>query len=176
MLNRLLAGMAAGAVGTVALNITTYLDMTLRGRPSSDVPEKAAGRLANIADVDLSSKSADDGPDAKRARDTAQSRRTAIGALLGYATGLGVGALYGLTSPRLRRVPTSIVALLLGATAMAGSDVPTTMLGATDPRKWGAPGWLADLVPHLAYGTFTALVFHAVAPRSRIERLLGTGR
>lgn len=176
MLNRLIGGLMAGAIGSVALNITTYLDMTLRGRPSSDVPGKAAGTLARIAGVDLSTDAGEQGPDARRARDAAESRRTGIGALLGYATGLGVGALYGLVSPMTKRLPTPVVALLIGATAMAGSDVPTATLGATDPRKWGAPGWLADIVPHLAYGAFTALAFRAFAPRSRLDRLLGARR
>ena len=35
---RLLAGIAAGAAGTTALNATTYLDMALRGRPASRTP------------------------------------------------------------------------------------------------------------------------------------------
>lgn len=176
MLHRLVAGLVAGAVGTVALNVTSYLDMTLRGRAPSDVPANAIAKLAGMAGVDLAPDPDGQGPDAKRARDVAESRRIGIGALFGYATGLTVGALYGLLSPVLRRVPAPLVALLIGVAAMAGSDVPSATLGATDPRKWGAPGWLADIVPHLAYGTFTALVFRAVAPRSRIERLLGSGR
>lgn len=176
MINRLAAGLVAGAVGTVALNVTTYLDMTLRGRPSSDVPATTADRLAGMAGVDLTPDLDAQGPDAKRARDAAESRRTGIGALLGYATGLGLGALYGLTSPMLRRVPTPLAALLVGAAAMAGGDVPSATLGATDPRKWGAPGWLADIVPHLVYGAFTALTFRAVAPRSSVARLLGSRR
>ncbi len=40
MLRQALMGTAAGAVGTVALNITTYVDMALRARPSSEVPAK----------------------------------------------------------------------------------------------------------------------------------------
>ena len=50
MRRELAAGIAAGAVGTVALNLTTYLDMVIRGRPASSVqldvaePVTAAGR------------------------------------------------------------------------------------------------------------------------------------
>jgi len=168
----MLAGAGAGAIGSVALNVTTYLDMVLRGRSASDVPAKAAGKLADLAGVDLRGDAgAGETPDQRRARAAAESRRTGIGALLGYATGLGVGALFGLLSPMLRRLPLPATGLLLGAAAMAGSDVPTTSLGVTDPRRWGAPGWMADIVPHMAYGLFTALAFRALArPRSWWER------
>lgn len=33
-------GVTAGAVGTVVLNSVTYLDIAVRGRPSSSVPPK----------------------------------------------------------------------------------------------------------------------------------------
>ena len=45
------AGVAAGAVGTVALNTVTYLDMLVQGRPASNVPADAAQKL--LAGVDL---------------------------------------------------------------------------------------------------------------------------
>jgi hypothetical protein len=35
----LLSGAAAGAAGTTALNVITYLDIALRGRPTSTTPE-----------------------------------------------------------------------------------------------------------------------------------------
>ena len=36
----LLSGAAAGAAGTTALNVITYLDIALRGRPTSSTPGK----------------------------------------------------------------------------------------------------------------------------------------
>ena len=45
MLRETLTGTAAGAVGTVALNVTTYADMAIRGRPPSSVPAEVAGKL-----------------------------------------------------------------------------------------------------------------------------------
>jgi hypothetical protein len=44
---------------------------------------------------------------------------------------------------------------------MAASDLPATALGLTDPRSWGAAGWMSDLLPHLAYGIVT--VYEALA-------------
>jgi len=87
---RLLWGAAAGAAGTTALNAVTYLDMLLRGRPASEVPGKAAGILADRLGI-AALRSAD-------ASDAADARRQGMGALLGYATGVGVGVAYGLVA------------------------------------------------------------------------------
>ena len=39
-------GAIAGAVGTLALDASTYADMALRGRPPSEVPAKTVDALA----------------------------------------------------------------------------------------------------------------------------------
>jgi hypothetical protein len=96
-------------------------------------------------------------------QDKARNRQTALGALSGFAMGLTVGTLYGLLRSRRPELPLSLVSLLAGVGAMAFSDVPLTVSGLTDPREWGASGWASDLLPHLAYGACTALVFDALA-------------
>ena len=152
MRRELATGLAAGAAGTVALNVTTYLDMALRGRGSSGMPAQAAGKLADKAGVDLSGAGDEE---------TAHNRQSGLGALLGYATGLGVGAVYGIVRPSMRRLPWPLAGVGLAAAAMAGSDVPATALGITDPREWPASSWLSDIIPHLAYGFATALTYDA---------------
>ena len=147
-----LTGIAAGAVGTVALNATTYADMALRGRPSSIVPSQVVERLAAKAGIDLS------GEDS-----TTQNRKSGLGALSGYVVGLGVGGAYGLVRPLLGDVSGLRAGAVLGLAAMAGSDVPATALGVTDPRQWGAGSWASDVIPHLAYGLVTAAAFEAFA-------------
>jgi hypothetical protein len=37
-----------------------------------------------------------------------------------------------------------------------------TAQGLTDPREWGLEGWLADVVPHAAYGLAAAAALRAV--------------
>ena len=151
----LLLGTVAGAAGTIALDLTTYGDMLLRGRPASGVPAKVAGILAAKAGLDLA---------AGGSLEQAESRKSAFGALLGYATGVGLGTLYGLLRPRLRDVPRPVAGAALGLAAMAASDVPIVATGASDPRTWGTAGWLSDLIPHLVYGLVTAAVFDAIVP------------
>jgi len=140
------AGLAAGAVGTVALNAASYFDMLGRARPASSLPADAAGKLTELADVDLGDE------------ESAGTRREALGALLGIATGLGVGAAYGLIRGWVR-VPLPVAAVGLGAAAMAGSDIPMTALGLTDPREWDSASWAADVLPHLAFGAAAAVAY-----------------
>jgi len=152
MMRNLLVGVAAGAAGTVALNVATYADMALRGRPSSAAPAQLAGVLAEKAGLPLAA----DG------EDKAGNRKRGLGALFGYVTGLGVGAAYGLLRPSLGNLPAPLAGAGAGLAAMAAGDVPLAVTGVSDPATWGVSGWAADLVPHLAYGLVTAAVFDAL--------------
>jgi hypothetical protein len=155
----LLWGIVAGAVGTIALDVVSYLDMVVRARPASSTPAEVAGALAERAGVQL----AVGGNDSE----AAANRRSGVGALLGYGVGLGVGGAYGLLRSRLPapRRPWAVTTGL-GLAAMAASDLPIIALGVSDPRTWGAAGWVSDLLPHLAYGLATATVYEALAGRA----------
>lgn len=163
MLRQALQGAAAGATGTAALNIVTYLDMTMRGRASSNVPAQVAGKLTQAIGLDLQAEQDGSKPVSDDEKTKATQRLSGLGALMGYATGLGVGALYGLVRPRLGRVPMPLAGLVLGAVAMAGSDAPATVSGATNPKSWGVEGWLADIVPHIVYGLVTVIAYEGFA-------------
>ncbi len=156
MLREALIGTAAGAIGTVALNATTYADMALRGRAASSVPSEAAGKLAEKVGMDLSAEGEEqDGP-------TAQNRKSGLGALQGYVVGLGIGAAYGIVRPHLDDVSVPLAGLGLAIAAMAGSDVPAAALGVTDPTTWPASNWAMDLGFHLPYGLATAVAYEAL--------------
>ena len=124
------------------------------GRPASPTPDQAVQRTEELTPLTLSSDGADSEP--------AQNRRTALGALLGIATGLGTGAVYGLVRPQADRVPFAVLALAAGLGANVGSVAPMAALGVDDPRSWPASSWVSDLVPHLAYGVVTAAVFEGL--------------
>src|SRR4051812_26653527 len=110
-MGKLTAGMAAGAVGTMLLNAITYLDMAVRGRPASSLPDDDVDRMAERAGISL-------GGD----EEEAAARRSAIGALLGYATGVGIGAVYGVARAVVPGVPQRAAALIAGLGAMAATD------------------------------------------------------
>jgi hypothetical protein len=150
-MSKLSDGLLAGAAGTALLNAVTYLDIAARARPPSSVPDADVEALADLAGVSL-------GGD----EETVSARRSGIGALLGYVTGFGIGALYGLCSPAFTRLPRPLSAALVGAGAMAATDASSAALGTTDPRTWGATDWVADLVPHLAYGAGVVATYDAI--------------
>ncbi|GAA0365316.1 hypothetical protein [Micromonospora gifhornensis] len=144
-------GLIAGAVGTTALNVATYVDMTVRARPASQSPQESAGRVADVAHLDLGSPR------------RAENRLSGLGALMGY--GLGVAAAVGFAAlTRGRRQPLLRAAALLGGGAMTLADGTLTLLGVTDPRTWRRSDWLADLLPHLAYGLTAAATWNRLRP------------
>lgn len=204
-------GLLAGAVGTVALNVTTYVDMAVRGRSSSHVPGEDVNVLLHDIGIELPSEArerlheqqpvahgrheysehrqqegsgfepqgrrpgqASDGQsheslghgDANARKwpesSVAQNRLTGLGALVGYGVGLGVGVAYSLARPLLRNVPAPVAGVVVGLAAMAGSDVPSVLLGVTNPRKWGFAGWVEDIIPHVIYGLITVGVYEAL--------------
>jgi hypothetical protein len=167
-----LHGLVAGAAGTAVLNTVTYLDVAIRGRPTSSVPADTVDRLTDMGGISLGEGGAGDDGDDERAA----NRREGIGALLGHATGLGLGVAYGLVrAGPARRVPLGVAGVGLGVAAMASTDIPSTALGVSDPRTWGVGGWLADIVPHVFYGLAVAAVFDELhgrppARRSRFRR------
>jgi hypothetical protein len=151
MLRAILRGAAAGAAGTTALNAVTYLDMAWRGRPASSTPERTVETLADRAGQRIPGEGG-----------TRDSRLTALGSLTGIATGVGIGVAGALLRAAGLRLPLAVGGPLLGAAAMAGTDLPMAALDVTDVREWSRDAWLADAVPHLVYGVVTAAVVHAL--------------
>lgn len=167
MANRIFAGAIAGAAGVVALNVTSYLDMLVRGRPASDLPTRVASKLADEIGLplDFDDDKGVDGAesDAEGGGEPVENRQQALGALVGAVTGIGIGMLYGVVRLILPRPPAWLSGAALGSLAMAAADYPATHLGVTEPRDWSGTDWLADVLPHMAYGVATALAFEAVS-------------
>lgn len=114
--------------------------MALRGRPASDAPERLVRKVAGTL------------PGTRKER---SNRIAGLGPLAGIATGVGIGALTGALRGAGVRLPTAVGGPLLGAAAMAASDVPLAALGVSDPRTWSTADWVSDAVPHLVYGLTT---------------------
>jgi hypothetical protein len=147
------AGAAAGAAGTTALNVITYLDMVVRGRPASTTPEKTVEALAALFHLTVPG-----------AGDIQANRISGLGALTGYAAGIGIGVIFGLAYSLGWRPGRLVATLVATLGALVGTNGPMIALGVTDPRTWGAVGWISDLVPHFGYGVVTALVLHYLYP------------
>jgi hypothetical protein len=158
-MNRVLRGAIAGAAGTIALDLTTYGDMLIRGRGASSVPAQVAGVLAEqVGIAPLATSSEGEKPD---------NRREAAGALLGYTTGVGIGVLYGVLRGQPHESASPLAGAAVGLSAMAASDLPIALTGVSDPATWSATDWLSDIIPHLVYGMVTVAVFDALRGTSR---------
>ena len=145
-----LRGAAAGAAGTTALNVVTYLDMTLRGRGASSTPEVTVEKLAGKAHVPIPGEG-----------DERQNRAQALGALTGLVSGVGVGVLVGLVRAAGFRSQPLVGTLLTTAGVLVATNGPMTVLGVTDPRTWSATDWVSDVVPHLAYAAVVTATMDA---------------
>jgi hypothetical protein len=149
----LLAGAAAGAAGTTALNLLSYLDMTVRGRGASSTPEDTVKKLADVIHVNVPGEG-----------DTRDNRLSSLGALTGIASGIGVGAALGLARGLGWRPGPLLSGITATLGALLGTNGPMTALGVTDPRTWPLDSWVSDLVPHLGYGAVTAGVLTGLDP------------
>lgn len=145
MLMTILKGAAAGAAGTTALNATTYLDMTVRARPTSSTPEDTVEKLAEFSHLEIPGEGED-----------RENRLAGLGPLSGIVTGIGVGALLGLIRGLGWRPPVAVGAVAATLVVLVGANGPMAALGISDPRTWSGPQWAADFIPHLAYGLVTA--------------------
>lgn len=139
-------GIAAGAAGTAVLNAATYADMALRARPPSKVPKRVVKEFARWAHV----------------APLQRERTEGLSMLLGYADGFGTGALFGALRPRMRSVPWFAAGLGLAIFTLLLSEGTATAMRKTDPRTWGAGGWLMDIIPRCLYGCVTCLVYDAL--------------
>jgi len=152
----LLSGAAAGAAGTTALDVITYLDIAVRGRPTSTTPERTVEAMARLFGLTVPGSG-----------DVLANRLLGLGALTGYAAGIGMGVTLGLAYALGWRPRLLVATLVATAIALIGTNGPMTVLGVTDPRTWGVVGWISDLIPHFGYGLVTALVLRHLYPLSR---------
>ncbi len=148
------AGLLAATAGTIALDAVSYADMLLRGRPASELPTEVVKKLAPL--VGWTDILADD--------EATANKRSALGALLGYANGMAAGAVYGAIRPAFRWVPWPIAGLILGGATLVTSEGLATQLGATDWSTWSAGEWIADIIPRSIYGLTVAAVIEAIDP------------
>lgn len=161
MLRGVLLGAVAGAAGNLTLEIVTYGDMLLRGRAASGVPAKMVAVLAEDLGIAALSSAA--------TGNQADNRRSAAGALLGYALGVGLGGAYGLVRPGLRRIATPLAGVAVGLAAMTVADTSYAVTGASDPKTWTMTDWISDVVPHIMYGLVTVATYEIIAQRETVR-------
>lgn len=149
-------GALAGGAGVTALNTVTYLDMAIRGRPSSNTPQDTVEKVSQKTHIPIP------GDD-----DARGNRVSGLGPLTGIATGVVVGAMMGIARSALRPLPLVPAGIVAAGAAIAGSAAPMAALGVSNPKDWSAADWVSDVVPHLAYGMVVVSALDQMSRRRR---------
>jgi hypothetical protein len=133
------------------LNVASFADMALRGRPSSQAPAQTVEKIAQGM-----------GRPVPGSGDGRENRLSGLGGLAGIAVGVGTGAVVCLACHAGLRLPWWLGGPATGALAMAATDLPMARLGVSDPAGRPATDWVSDAVPHLMSGlaTYGTLVDH----------------
>src|SRR6201999_2942891 len=103
--------------------------------------------------------------------DILASRLSGLGALTGYAAGLGMGLVLGLAYALGWRPKLWLGIVVASLLALVGTNAPMTVLGVTNPLTWSVGGWISDLIPHLGYGVVAAAVLYYLYPPDRAAAL-----
>ncbi|HWC31974.1 MAG TPA: hypothetical protein VG709_02480 [Actinomycetota bacterium] len=131
-------GLVAGAAGTVAMTISSTLEMKARGREQSTAPAEAAERVLGV-------------------EPKGESEETRLNTLVhfGYGTGWGIPrGLLGLVMSGPMATATHFLAVWGTALGMLpGLGV------APPPTQWGAKEVAVDAWHHAVYAVVTGLVF-----------------
>ena len=146
------AGIVAGATGTLALDIASYIDMVTSGRAASETPAKLVEAMAKSFGFDSLTDDSDE----------AKNRRSALGAVLGYANGLSFGIVHGLFNGVFRHLPWPIEGVIIALASTAATDALYAKYDVADPTTYTPSVWAYDIGFHLVYGLVTAATLRAI--------------
>jgi hypothetical protein len=169
--NRIVAGLVAGACGSVALTAAASLDALVRGEAPrwlpGEVGHKMADELGLPLDYDLESAPDAGGGTGRDVSDRIGRREEALGTLLSVANRLAIGLAYGLLRKVLPRPPWWLAGGVLGGVSMVAGDYSAIWTDDdTRPRR-STTDWLADVMPHAVFGVVTAVTFEATREATR---------
>jgi hypothetical protein len=142
-------GLAAGAVGTAFMTVSTTIEMRLRSRPPSDVPARAAAKVLGM-------------------QPTGEAAQKRFATLVDWGYGTGWGAVRGLIGA-LGLEGRS--ACLLFFCEVWGSELvmlPALDIGVPPVWRWGGEEVAIDALHHVVYATATSLAYERLERASRI--------
>ena len=137
-------GLAAGAVGTAAMTVSSTLEMHLRGREPSTVPARAAAKLLGVEPV-------------------GEAERRRFATLVHWGYGIGWGGVRGVIGALgLRGTPAA--ALFLAAVWGAElATLPRLDIGVPPVSQWGRVEMAIDALHHAVYAIGTSVAYERLA-------------
>ena len=161
-LGAVVAGLAAGAVGTVCMDTLRYVRYRRAGGKDSPLRWE-------FAPVDSWEKAPDPGQIGKRLIEGFTQRELSdrwawpVSTVMHWGYGSGAGMVYGVLAGSLRRPP-AVYGVPFGAAVFASDYVTLPIAGLYQPIwKYNAKILWEDLSAHLAYGTGTGVTFWLIS-------------
>jgi hypothetical protein len=161
-------GVAAGAVGTLAMDLVWYARYRRGGGEDRFVDWEFSASTKNWEDAGAPAQVAKRVLEGFLQRELPDDAAAMTNNASHWATGLGWGALYGLVAGSAARIPNPAYGVALGAAAF------TTSYAVLGSAKVYRPIWdydvttlAKDLRGHLVFGLGTAAVFAALARARR---------
>lgn len=144
--NGVARGALAGFAGAIVMSVSTHLEMSLRGRPPSDAPARALGRIFGLS-----------------TRGKQRKRQLALAGHL--VTSVSIGAAGGaLLGAHMGPAPTGAA---LFALAMLPEIVIVPALGAAPPPwRWRPVDWAVTVGHHGVYAGTTAATYARLDARA----------
>ncbi len=136
-------GLFAGLAGTVAMTISSTVEMKLRNRKASSTPADAAGKVLGVEPTD----------------ETTKSR---FSNLVHWSYGTAWGGVRGLLASLGLRGPAAVLAHF--SSVWGAELVMLPSLGVTSPPwKWGATEVAIDAFHHAVYAGATSLAYERLS-------------
>ena len=132
-------GLFAGLAGTVAMTVSSTLEMKISGRPASETPAQAAEEVLNVQPND-------------------EESEALFSNLVHWGYGTGWGSVRGLLDSAGLSGPAATLAHL--ALVWGSEQVILPALGVSAPVfKYGGKATATDLLHHIVYASATGLAY-----------------
>ncbi len=166
----MLRGAAAGAVGTLAMDLLWYSRHRREGGDDGFIEWEFSTGTTDWDEAGVPAKLGKRAADALLAIELPDSAAGLTNDVVHWSTGAQWGALYGLAVRSSSRV-NPLSGALLGIVACSASYVVLPLAKLYKPIwEYDAPTLAKDLSAHLVYGVVTAEAFRLVARRGRVSR------
>jgi hypothetical protein len=140
-------GLAAGALGTACMTVSSTLEMKLRERPPSTVPARAAAKVLGVEPV-------------------GELERSRFANIVHWSYGTSWGAARGLIGALGFRGPSAAPLFLAGVWGAELVMLPSLNIGVPPVCRWDREEIAIDGLHHLVYATATSVTYELLAERS----------